>query len=235
MTGPSSEVREHFAGVFHELRGDEVPEERLEAVLDDIAATLEQEAGTGEAEGQPPEEVLAAVEAWAGLASHAIYVYYGPVLGPGAARLAGATVLSGACGRSPASCWTPFVMRRRALVQPRGRSALVSRWECPLALLGNSRMTSLLPPSSGRSGSREGLNGRREDDPVKTAVKKRYERQNIQGVRLIDGPMDPSFVRRRIPDRAEEPFEETNIARLLAAFTLRAKRVKRQWRDLPSL
>ncbi|HEY2477223.1 MAG TPA: hypothetical protein VGI17_00670 [Solirubrobacterales bacterium] len=71
MNGPSEELREHVALTLDEV----TDEEQLEEILGTIEEELSSDLGGGPRDEQ---EEMAAIDAWAGLASYAVGRFYAP-------------------------------------------------------------------------------------------------------------------------------------------------------------
>lgn len=80
MTGPSEDLRRIVGDRVLSLKPSIEDEARLERVLsEEIGPRIRDDVGNGSTlPSQDPAEVLAAVEAWAGLISFAVGSFYGP-------------------------------------------------------------------------------------------------------------------------------------------------------------
>lgn len=80
MEGPSDRFRQTVMEQIRErhLETAEVEDRDVEAVLSLIAEEVRGDVSTGEFEGQEPDDVLAAVEAWAALLSDTFARSFGP-------------------------------------------------------------------------------------------------------------------------------------------------------------
>ncbi len=74
MQGPDAAFRRRLVERMDEVES----EDELEGVLDEIDEALVADLALEEVYEQDPEEVLAAAEAWAGVASYAVARFYGP-------------------------------------------------------------------------------------------------------------------------------------------------------------